>query len=303
MPVQAFEGMVDVGMADEATTISVVIPTHDRTDLLERALYSVLAQTISPVEIVVVDDLNDPEVAELVARIGDSSELPFHYVDASDLPRKAAGASRNAGVDVATGALIAFLDDDDYWDPTYLEEILDSHLATGADLVLTWASNAIDGRLSPGSTPTMKALKGFHPGMTGSNMFITRAAFDHVSGFDPGMWVMNDTDLFLRLREAGTTMAVVEKRLVVHEGRGVGHLSSRSERRAVGLENFLAKHKKDLTIAARRSVKRRIHRARTGPEHSKAERVVHTVALVFYTRPSGLYHTTKRRILRRSPMH
>ena len=290
-------------VAQSSLPISVIIPTHDRTDLLDRALQSVLVQTLQPLEIIVVDDLNSPAVRTLVENVAATSPVTFHYVDASGLPKKSAGASRNAGVATAAYPLLAFLDDDDYWFPTYLERCAAANVDTGAELILAGASNSIDGRLSPGSSPTMKSFRGFHPGMTGSNMVITRVAFDRVSGFDPNMWVMNDTDLFLRLRDANTTMAAVTDRLVVHEGRGVGHLSSRSERRAVGLETFLKKHESTLNFAARRSVKRRIHRSRTGPEHSKAQRIFHSVALFFYTRPSGIYHTTKRRLLLRKPMH
>ena len=290
-------------MSETIASISVIIPTHDRTDLLARTLESVANQTLAPVEIIVVDDLNTPATRALVESFNASSRLDVQYIDGSGLPKKSAGASRNLGAASARSSLFAFLDDDDYWAPNYLERCVEKHESTGAELVLTWSHKVIDGQLSVGMTPTAESFRTVHPGMTGSNMFISKAAFDRVSGFDPNMWVLNDVDLFIRLRDAGTSMDVVSSRLVFHEGRGAGHLSSRSERRALGLEEFLAKHEADLSVAGRRSVVRRIHRARTGPDHRIPVRVLHTVALLFYTRPSGFYGTIKRRVLFQKRMH
>ncbi len=91
---------------------SVVIPTHDRADLLPRAIASVLGQTVGDLEVIVVDDAGsqpvdvppDPRV-RVVRRTTNGG----------------AGAARNTGVDLATGRYVAFLDDDDVWVPDRLE--------------------------------------------------------------------------------------------------------------------------------------------------------------------------------------
>lgn len=89
-------------------SISVVIPTHKRPDLLKRAIESVLSQTQSAVEIIVVDDASCSETRSLV----EGFEVPnLFYVQNND--GKGASSSRNLGVDRASGDYIAFLDDDD----------------------------------------------------------------------------------------------------------------------------------------------------------------------------------------------
>lgn len=282
-----------------AASISVVIPTHDRLELLERAIASVLAQTLSPIEIIVVDDVGSPAARELVERLATAATIGLRYIDSSDRHTKSAGASRNIGAEVATGQILAFLDDDDYWNERYLEESSRVLMADGLGLVITCGFFQANGILVPAKAPTPQALQGTDAGMTGSNMLILRAAYEAVGGFDPLMWVSNDRDLFIRLRNSGVMMGICAEPLVIQDGRGTGHLSSRGERRAKGLERFLATHAGDLTFSDRRGTRRNIHRARTGPEHSPVERVLNTIALCFYANPSDYVQTIKRRVLQR----
>ena len=104
-------------MADRArpVTVSVVIPTHDRGRVVVEAIESALAQTHPPLEVIVVDDGSTDDTAERVGRLRDAR---VRY-----LRRSHAGvsAARNAGIAVATGDLVAFLDSDDLWKPDKAE--------------------------------------------------------------------------------------------------------------------------------------------------------------------------------------
>jgi len=104
-------------MADRArpVTVSVVIPTHDRGRVVVEAIESALAQTHPPLEVIVVDDGSTDDTAERVGRLRDAR---VRY-----LRRSHAGvsAARNAGIAVATGDLVAFLDSDDLWKPDKVE--------------------------------------------------------------------------------------------------------------------------------------------------------------------------------------
>lgn len=89
-------------------TVSVVIPTTGRVDLLD-AVLSVRAQDCTnPVEIVVVAD----GVAELPAGVEERVDRIVRHPE-----RRGGGAARNSGVGAATGRYVAFLDDDDLWEP------------------------------------------------------------------------------------------------------------------------------------------------------------------------------------------
>jgi glycosyltransferase involved in cell wall biosynthesis len=98
-----------------AGTVTVVIPTRDRDHLLRRALASVAAQTLPPLEVVVVGDGCTPD-------IGDELGLDVRVVVAP--AGTGAGECRNIGARQARGDWVALLDDDDEWLPTKLERQL-----------------------------------------------------------------------------------------------------------------------------------------------------------------------------------
>jgi GT2 family glycosyltransferase len=96
--------------------VSVVLPTHDRPTLLAEAMQSVLSQSHANWELIVVDDASTPPVQPDVFRAcADSFRLVTH-------PRPLGGAAaKNSGVAAAQGEIFAFLDDDDEFDPAYLD--------------------------------------------------------------------------------------------------------------------------------------------------------------------------------------
>ncbi|MFW3172537.1 glycosyltransferase family 2 protein [Geodermatophilus sp. CPCC 206100] len=96
--------------------IAVVIPTRGRPDVVKRAVFSVLSQTLMPTEVWVVIDGPDPATAEALGAGGDDRV----HVLALDTNR-GASAARNAGVAAARSEWVAFLDDDDEWLPEKLE--------------------------------------------------------------------------------------------------------------------------------------------------------------------------------------
>ncbi len=104
-------------MTDNKPLVSVVIPTYNRADLLNAAIQSVLAQTFTDYEIIVVDDGSTDHTAQVAAAYGDQ---------VSYIQQKNAGpaAARNKGVEAAQGVFIAFLDSDDLFNPEKLEKQL-----------------------------------------------------------------------------------------------------------------------------------------------------------------------------------
>lgn len=97
-------------------SVSVVIPTYKRHDEVIQAIRSALAQTLAPMEVLVVNDGPDLEKGRLIAALGDE-RVYFH-----EAPRRGnASATRNFGIHQAKGNWIALLDDDDIWLPHKLE--------------------------------------------------------------------------------------------------------------------------------------------------------------------------------------
>lgn len=98
---------------------SVVIPLYNKAPYVVKAIQSVLAQTFTDFELVIIDD---------GSRDG-SAEIAAHLIEGRDhcrlINQENAGVSvaRNHGVEVSKGEYLCFLDADDWWEPTFLEEI------------------------------------------------------------------------------------------------------------------------------------------------------------------------------------
>ena len=97
-----------------ARSISVVIPTYNRAGLLRRAVDSALAQTVAPLEILIVDDGSTDDTAAVCRAWG----APVRYLA---IPNGGVAKARNVGIAEARGDWVALLDSDDEWEPNKLE--------------------------------------------------------------------------------------------------------------------------------------------------------------------------------------
>ncbi len=101
--------------------VSVIIPTYNRAELLPRALDSVVGQTYTDWEIVLIDDGSTDETSDVVRDYADRLGERLVAVRQSN---KGSSASRNRGIEVSRGRFVAFLDSDDEFLPTKLERQL-----------------------------------------------------------------------------------------------------------------------------------------------------------------------------------
>lgn len=104
------------GQRPEPLDLTVVIPTYNRPDFLRETLDSVLAQTRPAREIIVVDNGSDDETQQVLESYGTR-------VACIRMQPVGQQAARNAGIAAASSAWIATLDDDDLYQPTFLEEV------------------------------------------------------------------------------------------------------------------------------------------------------------------------------------
>lgn len=122
-------------------SISVIIPTYNRPQTLRRAIASVLAQTLVPLEILVCEDGISPEIEQIVS----SFKSPLvKWLPATRAGRPA--IPRNRGMRIAQGEWLAFLDDDDIWLPNKLEEQIKLAQATGCRAICANAWRVQNGK-------------------------------------------------------------------------------------------------------------------------------------------------------------
>lgn len=99
------------------TGVSVVIPTYNRVAYLAEAVQSVIGQTYTDYELIIVDDGSTDHTAKMVKGVGDP-RIHFLALPHSGLVAR----TRNAGIERARGRYVAFLDSDDLWDATKLDD-------------------------------------------------------------------------------------------------------------------------------------------------------------------------------------
>lgn len=178
--------------------ISVVIPTHNRAQLVTLAVKSVLAQTCQDFEVIVVDDGSTDGTEEAVATHG--ARVRYVYQR-----NQGASVARNAGIAAARGEFISFLDSDDALRPHNLELLLrqlgrnpDAHIVHG------WAQTMDE--LGTKTQWTRPMLRGTvfrqylysNPTPVGT-ILARRDCFSPDNLFDPALSPLEDWDLWLRL--------------------------------------------------------------------------------------------------------
>ena len=194
-------------MSGRGPRVSVVIPAYNAEPFIERTLDSVLAQGVADLEVIVVDDGSEDRTRELVAARG----APVTLVQG---PRRGVSLARNAGVHLARGEYVAFLDHDDLWEPGKLSRQV---AVLGADpqaaLVFTQAT-LVQGARATRVFPVIPDPPAFlarayenlvHENyIPMSSVMVRRAALSGLDGsgpFDPRLHLAEDWELWLRIAE------------------------------------------------------------------------------------------------------
>ena len=120
--------------------VSVVIATYRRDESLKKALLSLSEQTYNNIEILLIDDNDDPVWNEKVSQIKNEFSAQFPNIDCSLIvnhPNLGSAKARNVGIFAAKGSYITFLDDDDIYLPKKIEVQLAAMVKENADYGFT----------------------------------------------------------------------------------------------------------------------------------------------------------------------
>jgi glycosyltransferase involved in cell wall biosynthesis len=248
----------------KTTFLAVIIPTKNRSQLLQtRSLPSVANQTRAPDLLVVIDD-SSPHHRYATCEAVKNFRLQNPKLPAQLLRnQRASGASGAwntgfywlANYQTDKELIVALLDDDDEWEPTHLEKALCAVETKQADVVATGLlrieREGILGKkqLPPEVLRASDFLVG-NPHIQGSNLVIRLETLLSVGGFDEGLQSCTDRDLCLRLIELGTVKyhAVKEVTVKHHAEAGRARLSTPGSRaKHAGLDAFWRKYRDRMT--------------------------------------------------------
>jgi glycosyltransferase involved in cell wall biosynthesis len=241
-------------MGPEGEVVSVIIPVYNGERFLAEAIDSVFAQDYRPIEVIVVDDGSDDR----------SAEIARSYDDVMVLSQVNSGlaAARNAGIAVASGAFIAFLDADDVMLPSNLRiqvDYIHDHPEVGCTLG-AWENFGApaddewqvdppprpDGAVDVASQEALVHLRG---GGIGIALVVRRTALDVVGHFDTSFDFAEDLDWLFRLRESGVR-AVILPDIVGHRRLHASNMTKDRSAAVAGWLRFLKaaagrRHEKD----------------------------------------------------------
>jgi glycosyltransferase involved in cell wall biosynthesis len=185
-------------------SVSVIIPTYNRRELVQMAIDSVLGQTYQDFELIVVDDGSSDGTDQALAKYGNRIEY-LYQENAGE------SAARQRGVEHAQGDLLAFLDSDDVWLPEKLNKQLNAFL-TYPDIgyAYCWAYTIDSGGtriplpplgygLSLREISLGQLLENNLIVAPGSSLVVERNVYNDVKGFDNTIQFAEDWDLCLRL--------------------------------------------------------------------------------------------------------
>lgn len=221
--------------------VSVLIPTHNRADLLKRAIQSVLDQTYTDFELLVIDDRSSDNTEEVVSSFSDQRIV---YLKNTENSARTHCRPLNFGLTKATGDFIAYLDDDNEFEPIHLE-ILVTALKKGYDVAYCDSDiHTPDGNVQPSIAMDFDAqflLRRNY--IDTSNIMHTREMAFNVGGWDEEVTRFTDWNYCVRMMKWGAKFIHVPVTATKYYAHGGDTQSKRTEVRSwydpsIGLHMF-----------------------------------------------------------------
>ncbi|WP_254279262.1 glycosyltransferase family 2 protein [Haloarcula marina] len=230
---------------EQDPTVSVVVTTYERPERCKRALRSVLAQTHDPAEIIVVEDASDTDLEAWVAREIPSATYVRHETN------EGLAAARNTGLRLASGAFVAYLDDDDEWKPTRLEQQLERVRTLEPRESLGVVYCGVERRTPDGETRSIalpensgdlaSSIRAVGASTLPSTCLFRTAALRDVGGFDESLPSSIDHDIWMQLAVAGYAAEAIAEPLTITYVSDRAQMTTDTESRIEGVRLYLEK--------------------------------------------------------------
>ena len=236
------------------TLVSIIIPTFNRANVIGRAVKSVLEQSHSDFELIIVDDGSTDNTREVITRLRDRRIRYLRHET-----NKGSNPARNTGVIAAKGQYVAFLDSDDEWLPMFLEKIIkifDQDKSLGAVYSRAWVCSN-DGKLFDGYQFHLKGniykevlLQGYLSYMI--TIVVKKEIIDLLkpSPFDPSFFYGDDDDYCFRVAKICRIGFIAEPLAIIHNDGdlhgGEASICQNVDLIAEGRERLLDKYREDI---------------------------------------------------------
>lgn len=231
--------------------VSVIIPTFNRASTIKRAVDSVLTQSFSDFELIVVDDGSTDRTEEILSDFSNKIKI-------LKTQNRGVSAARNLGAEVSAGRFIAFLDSDDEWRPTKLEKQLELMNKKRLRICQTEERWIRNGKFV-NKPARYKKREGdifdlclTHCAVTPSSVLLEKTLLFEYGGFDESFPLCEDYDLWLRMAP-DLYFGLVDEELILKYGGLCDQLSATpamDKFRIKALSNLL-KSRKDLPLEKR----------------------------------------------------
>jgi len=192
-----------------APTVSVVIPTFNRSAVITNAIESVLAQTYMDYELIVVDDGSTDDTWDRLQPY--SKHIRYFRQN-----NRGASAALNKGIELATGQWVSILASDDVWLPTKLEKQISAvkalggtvgacftdctHIGNPSSTLSAFQQAGLESQLEFGVLDDpIKSIMGRYTPIWVQSLLVLRSLLQDINGFDETMTTQEDTDLLFRL--------------------------------------------------------------------------------------------------------
>lgn len=224
---------------------SVIVPVHNAAATIHETIASILAQSDSDFELIVIDDGSTDDSLVQLLRLAGKDERIRVVAQAN----AGVSAARNNAVSIAKGRLLAFCDADDLWKEHKLSRHRTLHEAS-PDIVISYGQIAFlqpDARRSrtvssvPAGDLSITAIISENPVCTTSNLVVTRQAFNRIGGFAEGMQYAEDQEWLARAVSMGERAVGIDELLVGYR-LSPGGLSVNLERMYKGWRELVALH-------------------------------------------------------------
>ncbi len=214
--------------------VSVIIPTFNRAEKVSRAVLSVLGQTFTDLEIIVVDDGSTDGTKDAMTQFEGRIDYIIHSGN------RGVSAARNTGIACSSAPLIAFLDSDDYWLPEKLAVQTAFFIANPHAVVCQteeiWVRKGR--RVNPKNRHLKPSGDIFEPSLklclvSPSAVMLKGSLLEEVGSFDEDLSACEDYDLWLRI-SCRHPVHLIRRQLVIKEGGHPDQLSARYK----GMDRF-----------------------------------------------------------------